>query len=310
MKIMTVEEVADYLSVGECVVRQLINKGDIPSFNIAGEPRVQYGSLIRWYQAQANIRSLQNLKQELQNPSSWRKALDENPDFRDQIIEQKHQQGTFGELLKNAASSNYEKIGHNLKPIKNPDMDWYVRRSQSQKLHPRCPFASVYKCPRYYLSLSLLGQAGNSEIPKKLDKKLLKIWKKSELWPTTKEQNTGIVFINNKPKHYNNFCPEVAYERFKIFAINIYSYSDEIDMEVAHKRLSEERANPSDWQWQWSNIEPKHYSECAYFSILLNEKNQTILHEDVIDIKPNFFGIGINFNAILRRLKQLLKKNK
>lgn len=104
MTIMSVAEVADYLRVGETAVRRLIAKGDIPSFNVDGEPRVQYGALVQWFQGEARTRSLETYRQELQKPSTWRKALDDaHPEFRDQILREEHKDGTVGAFLKEAA---------------------------------------------------------------------------------------------------------------------------------------------------------------------------------------------------------------
>ena len=47
-----------------------------------------------------------------------------------------------------------------------PDFQWYSAESRRLELAPRCPFAAVHGCPRYYQSLSLLGRAGNTAIPK------------------------------------------------------------------------------------------------------------------------------------------------
>jgi hypothetical protein len=46
--------------------------------------------------------------------------------------------------------------------IINPNLEWYESVSEKKHLLPRCPFASVYRCPRYYQSISLLGEAGVS----------------------------------------------------------------------------------------------------------------------------------------------------
>jgi hypothetical protein len=60
----------------------------------------------------------------------------------------------------------------------NPDMDWYLRLSSARHVTPRCPFASVKRCPRYYQSLSLLGEAGNTKIPAEEDDLLKALWER------------------------------------------------------------------------------------------------------------------------------------
>lgn len=108
MAVMTVADVADYLRVSESAVRKLIARGGIPSFNVDGQPRVQYGALVGWFQAEAHVRSLEILRQEIQKPSTWRRALDGQPELRDQILAEEHPDGTFGAFLKEAALATDE----------------------------------------------------------------------------------------------------------------------------------------------------------------------------------------------------------
>jgi len=105
---MSVADVAKYLRVNESAVRRLIAKGDIPSFDVAGEPRVQYGALVQWFQSAAQSRSLEILRQELDKPLRWRDALNSNPDARDNILSSEHEEGTFGAFLKEAAFAEDE----------------------------------------------------------------------------------------------------------------------------------------------------------------------------------------------------------
>ena len=55
-----------------------------------------------------------------------------------------------------------------------PGLQWYLDQSAFKNISPRCQFATVQSCPRFYQSLSLLGNAGSTKIPQKEDKKLLK----------------------------------------------------------------------------------------------------------------------------------------
>lgn len=150
----------------------------------------------------------------------------------------------------------------------NPNLKWYTGISSEKHVRPRCPYASVRRCPRFYQSLSLLGGAGSTKIEPREDNLLLKRWKKSDLWPSTDEQATSISGEPSNPSIYRNFCPEVAFERFGLFALNFAHYADEIDLGLAHNRLGKMKAPASDWRWAWSSVAPMHYTECPLYSPL------------------------------------------
>jgi len=150
----------------------------------------------------------------------------------------------------------------------NPDLDWYTGFSHKKGVRPRCPFASVQRCPRFYQSLSLLGSAGSTGIEPKEDERLLEKWKKSDLWPVTREQATSISGGPPVPYLYSNFCPEVAYDNFGFFASSLGHYADEIDREIAHRDLKKEGALRGDWRWAWDQVSPMHYTECPLYSPL------------------------------------------
>jgi len=149
-----------------------------------------------------------------------------------------------------------------------PDLDWYKKISLDSALSPRCPFASVESCPRYYQSLSLMGEAGTTKIDPSEDKRLLNFWKKSDLWPKTGEQETSVSGPADQMNNFSNFCPEVAFEIFGYFASHLSRYSDEIDQGIAHKRLRNGNAVRNDWRWAWAALSPQHYTECSLYSVL------------------------------------------
>lgn len=156
-----------------------------------------------------------------------------------------------------------------------PNQDWYFRISKERKLPLRCPFASVERCPRYYQSLSLLGVAGSTKIDPAEDERLLQLWRKSDLWPRTSEYETSIAGSKNefgdwKTHTFSNFCPEVAYDRFGLFASAFGDYADDIDKDIAHERLGKEGVPGSDWRWRWAFVKPLHFEECSLYSPLLH----------------------------------------
>ena len=153
--------------------------------------------------------------------------------------------------------------------VVSPSLEWYTKISSDKGLSPRCPFSSVHLCPRFYQSISLLGHAGSTKIDPIEDEILLAKWRGSDLWPTTDEQATSTVGTNNDTKHFWNFCPEVSYGRFGLFAMSLDRYADDIDIELAHSKLSKDRASRGDWRWMWASVQPLHYSDCPLYSPLL-----------------------------------------
>lgn len=157
-----------------------------------------------------------------------------------------------------------------------PNLEWYTAISEKKHLNsPRCPFASVDRCPRYYQSLSLLGTAGATSIEPKEDERLLKKWEAHDLWPKTMEQSTTVMGSGGKTTIFSRFCPEVSHEAFGVFASFMSRYADEIDSDLAYQRLGREGASRDDWRWSWAELTPAHYSDCPLYSTLLGEKTET-----------------------------------
>lgn len=150
-----------------------------------------------------------------------------------------------------------------------PNREWYAGFSRERGVAFRCPFATVESCPRFYQSLSLLGEAGSTKIPDAEDQRLLKHWKSSDLWPRTDEQATGLFGGNlGNPSIYSNFCPEVTFERFGYFASSLTRYADEIDSGFAHERLAKEGAPPGHPRWSWESCAGQHFTECPIYAVL------------------------------------------
>lgn len=163
-----------------------------------------------------------------------------------------------------------------------PDLQWCSERSKSKGIAIRCPFATVESCPRYYQSVSLLGNAGSTAIPIDEDERLFAKWKASELWPRSAEYETSISGWEGKASHFSNFCPEVAFDRFGYFATYLGRYADEIDSDAGHDRLTLMNVPPNDPHWSWASISPQHYTECSIYSVLMHRAKT----KGQFDIKP------------------------
>lgn len=151
-----------------------------------------------------------------------------------------------------------------------PGLVWYKAQSSAAGALPRCPFATLERCPRFFQSIALLGESGvATALDPAEDQRLLDAWTKSDLWPRTSEHKTAVMGPPDDPKHFHNFCPEVSFERFGLFASHLSRHADEIDSDVAARQLSAEQAPRDDWRWAWSLAVPMHYTDCPLYSPLM-----------------------------------------
>ena len=71
-----------------------------------------------------------------------------------------------------------------------PNLEWYKDLSAKKSESPRCPYANVHRCNRYYSSLYLLGEIN---ITTKMDaERILELdshWEKSDLIPVIHEHD-------------------------------------------------------------------------------------------------------------------------
>jgi hypothetical protein len=168
-----------------------------------------------------------------------------------------------------------------------PNFDWYSKIGKELGLPPRCPFASVDRCPRYFYSRALMGDAGATKIEPAEDKRLSRKWQYSSLAPATAEEDTSITRSGDRVFSYSNFCPEVSFNIFRIFASAYRRYADEIDTDFAHERLAAIRASRDDWRWQWSYVSSLHYTECPLYSLL------TLPEKRAVPVDLSIFGMPL-----------------
>lgn len=155
-----------------------------------------------------------------------------------------------------------------------PDLDWYSRQSQRKALPGRCPYANIERCPRFFESVALLSDAKiTSSMAKELHDRTLAKWREHELWPATGETSASITG-GEVPNSYSNFCPEVTYNTFRLFATSLIGIGDDpIDRQLAEEAIEKNPAPPGkDWRWSWTYVEPLHFSDCPLFAQLQQEK--------------------------------------
>lgn len=186
-----------------------------------------------------------------------------------------------------------------------PDMDWSISRSHDKSLAPRCPHANVYRCPRYYQSYALLGKSGiTTALATETDAALLAKWKKTDLWPALDEHATSISGSDGKKSQFSNFCPEVSFDTFGLFASSLCRYIDEIDREAAENWLvGHGRAFAMDWRWEWASLNPMHYSECPLYSLLAVSQSiaPATAKEEIVSMKPGAFGFSVDLTKLISR---------
>ena len=191
----------------------------------------------------------------------------------------------------------------------NPDLDWYTGLSKADGVSPRCPYANVHKCPRYYESLRLLGDSGmTTQIQPEKIQELDTLWKGNPFVPVIAEHDTSIWSSEARPYGFKNFCPEVSFDVFGLFADNLYRYVHEIDAK------SGETYPPDHWRREWASISPLHYLKCPLYSQLLTSQSSpttaeasTQNQEEILEIKPGFWGIRLDVKAFFRWIKSLIK---
>ena len=78
-------------------------------------------------------------------------------------------------------------------PITIPDFSWYRSKSSEKNASDSCPYANVHKCPRYYASIYMLGEARiTTSINDDKKESLDAFWASSGLLPVIAEEETGI----------------------------------------------------------------------------------------------------------------------
>lgn len=151
-------------------------------------------------------------------------------------------------------------------PITIPDSSWYRSKSSEKNAPTSCPYANVHKCPRYYASIYMLGEARiitsiNDDKKASLDA----FWASSELLPVIAEEETCIHGIQGNWSAFSNFCPEVTFAYLHYYASYLAKYVDEIDSDCG-RRIAEREKKPNDWRYEWGFISPCHFLDCSVYN--------------------------------------------
>jgi hypothetical protein len=190
-------------------------------------------------------------------------------------------------------------------------MDWYLGVSRDRGVGPRCPFASVERCPRFYLSTSVLNSVDHQPQNEALDRR----WQQSELYPRREDEFPSA--SGGKALHYGRFCPEVAHERFGRFASDLTEY---YDADERHAGQQEAENGGPEWKSDWLQVTPRHYTECPVYSPLLhspahlsNPDAQTASAvvptqetAPVLVLKPTLWGMSIDLYQAWKRGRKWL----
>lgn len=191
-----------------------------------------------------------------------------------------------------------------------PNLEWYTGISNLKGTQRRCPYANAHRCPRYYSSLLLLGREGiTTQIRPDKSRELDELWDKSDLLPVVAEHDTSITNIGGKTSSFSNFCPEISFDVFGLFAVYLRHHSDEIDKETLPEK---------DWRYYWANIKPLHYLNCQVYSQISSklasisvEPSKELFTQELIEVKPTFMGISLNIKVLVARLcKRWLSKQR
>ena len=163
----------------------------------------------------------------------------------------------------------------------NPTIEWYKSISAKYNLTPRCPFANIYKCPKYYDSLYCLEGTGATSMTDQDIEELNKYWKEKKLKFGLKEEMPGVARNVDEFSFLTNFCPQATFLRFGYFASHLSEFADEIDKDIRYTELEKINIDKDDWRWYFQYLTPQHYTDCSFYSILLKNPIDLHINDDV-----------------------------
>lgn len=102
MNIMTPAELAKFLRVEPEEAAELLERGDIPYFMVAGEVRILEDAVWQFIREQSELRSRQTAAQVLMGNQVWRNLMAKDPALLATVRQMDSGPNSFGTFLKNA----------------------------------------------------------------------------------------------------------------------------------------------------------------------------------------------------------------
>lgn len=197
-----------------------------------------------------------------------------------------------------------------MRPI-YPDLHWYTAISERKQLTGRCPFAAISRCPRHFESVALLSDAGiTTRLAPEVEVAMLAKWKGHDAWPATAETAASTSGADGQPSAFANFCPEVAFDTFKLFATTLIRFADELDRAAAeHAIAADGPSGGKDWRWNWQHVEPIHYTECPVYAKLYEEKAMAQINFNApVSGQVNVAGKSINSPVMALSIQDIVAR--
>ncbi len=164
------------------------------------------------------------------------------------------------------------------------DFKWYASESRAHGGPPRCPFASVGLCPKFFHSLSVLADGEQvSELDAGIRAELDAKWREHR--PPVAEDSPGWAKDgNNSIRQVWGMCPEVTNDVYGVFASYVAMYPDELDRDLAYRRMKREGASADDPRWRFATVIPEHYTECRHYSVLMGSASNRQTASTVVQV--------------------------
>jgi excisionase family DNA binding protein len=117
--VLTLPEVADFLRTEPKTVQQLIERGELAAFKVAGEWRVLEPAILRYLREQMEATRMEAFERTITDPRTWARILDEMPaDETARLRKDEFEEGTFGAWLQDAMKTEEaERSAENVVPL-------------------------------------------------------------------------------------------------------------------------------------------------------------------------------------------------